>query len=140
MVKKGSETGDARHIYANPFVPAICPILALAIYTATIGFDSSNYLLPGNNQYDCYAKILGRAWITFGEKRCVHLCFWLAGWGLPGFRDTCVRYESAGDMIVGRFVAGLPFESANFTVLPPFFLRWMMKWISVSNYAFLLHL
>jgi hypothetical protein len=44
-----------------------------------------------------------------------------AGWSLPGVQDTYIRYESAGDMIVGRFVSGLPFEKATFATLPPFF-------------------
>lgn len=45
-----------------------------------------------------------------------------AGWSLPGAQDTYVQYEAAGDMIVGRFLPGLSFESAGFAILPPFFL------------------
>ncbi|KAJ8539014.1 hypothetical protein ON010_g12857 [Phytophthora cinnamomi] len=44
-----------------------------------------------------------------------------AGWTLPGVQDKYVRFEAAGDMIVGRFVSGLPFDSPNFATLPPFF-------------------
>eukprot|EP00834_Sanchytrium_tribonematis_P003532 NODE_139_length_16235_cov_0.569038.p3 type:complete len:603 gc:universal NODE_139_length_16235_cov_0.569038:14135-15943(+) len=44
-----------------------------------------------------------------------------AGWSLPGVQDTYLRYESAGDMHVRRVVSGLPQESANFSILPPFF-------------------
>lgn len=43
--QEGERARDARHIYANPFVPVISPILALASYTVTIRFDSSTYLL-----------------------------------------------------------------------------------------------
>ncbi|KAH9153098.1 hypothetical protein AeRB84_004595 [Aphanomyces euteiches] len=43
-----------------------------------------------------------------------------AGWSLPGVQDTYVRYEAAGDQVVGRFVAGLPFESPNFALSSPF--------------------
>jgi hypothetical protein len=43
-----------------------------------------------------------------------------AGWSLPGVQNTYIRYEAAGDMTVGRFVAGLPFESPSFAILPPF--------------------
>ncbi|KAF1780750.1 hypothetical protein GQ600_3148 [Phytophthora cactorum] len=46
-----------------------------------------------------------------------------AGWTLPGVQDTYIRYEAAGDRIVGRYVAGLPFEETEarsmfFGVLP----------------------
>ncbi|EGZ22102.1 hypothetical protein PHYSODRAFT_435749, partial [Phytophthora sojae] len=44
-----------------------------------------------------------------------------AGWKLPGVQDTYIRYESAGDRIVGRYVTGLPFDDTGFAILPPFF-------------------
>jgi len=44
-----------------------------------------------------------------------------AGWTLPGVQDKYVRFEAAGDMVVGRFVSGLPFDSPGFATLPPFF-------------------
>ncbi|KAF1785347.1 hypothetical protein GQ600_24851 [Phytophthora cactorum] len=44
-----------------------------------------------------------------------------AGWNLPGVQDTYVRYEAAGDGVVGRFIAGLPYETPDFAILPPFF-------------------
>ncbi|KAG6947854.1 hypothetical protein JG687_00015838, partial [Phytophthora cactorum] len=44
-----------------------------------------------------------------------------AGWTLPGVQDTYIRFEAGGDRIVGRYVAGLPFEETGFAVLPPFF-------------------
>ena len=34
-----------------------------------------------------------------------------AGWTLGGVQNTYLRYESAGDMYVGRTVAGLPLET-----------------------------
>lgn len=44
----GSLPRDPRHIYANPLMPHICPILALAIYFACFGFDSNGAaLFPG---------------------------------------------------------------------------------------------
>eukprot|EP00834_Sanchytrium_tribonematis_P008005 NODE_831_length_3642_cov_0.596669.p1 type:complete len:758 gc:universal NODE_831_length_3642_cov_0.596669:113-2386(+) len=44
-----------------------------------------------------------------------------AGWSLPGVQNTYLRYDSAGDMHVGRVVSGLPLESPKFAILPPFF-------------------
>ncbi|KAG6965523.1 hypothetical protein JG688_00007147, partial [Phytophthora aleatoria] len=37
----GTRSRDARHIYANPFLPEICPILSLAIYAAVFGLGNS---------------------------------------------------------------------------------------------------
>jgi len=36
-----------------------------------------------------------------------------AGWALGGVQDTYLRYESAGDMFVGKIVAGLPTTQAE---------------------------
>jgi virulence-associated protein VapD len=44
-----------------------------------------------------------------------------AGWSLGGVQNTYLRYESAGDMFVGRTAAGLPSETEQFGVLPPHF-------------------
>ncbi|KAF1782506.1 hypothetical protein GQ600_12266 [Phytophthora cactorum] len=40
------------------------------------------------------------------------------GWPLHGVEDKYVRFEAAGDMIVGRYAAGLPFDSLQFAILP----------------------
>jgi hypothetical protein len=43
-VSKGDQDGaktSPKHVYANPTSPAICPILALAVYVFTIGFRRS---------------------------------------------------------------------------------------------------
>ena len=42
---------------------------------------------------------------------------------MGGIQNTYLRYESAGDMYVGRTVCGLPSDSYNFTVLPPHFIE-----------------
>ncbi len=43
------------------------------------------------------------------------------GWKQPGVQDTYLVFADAGDQVVGRIVAGLPLDSVNFSVLPPFF-------------------
>lgn len=45
------------------------------------------------------------------------------GWALGGVQDRYLRYEAAGDCHVGRCAAGLRPDSAEFAVLPPFFMR-----------------
>ena len=46
-----------------------------------------------------------------------------AGWTLGGVQDTYLRYDSAGDMHVGRTVCGLPVNKTNFAMLPPHFVE-----------------
>jgi hypothetical protein len=50
----GSRPRDPRHIYANPLMPEICPILSLGFYWLTYGFvgSSTNALFPGTQRQD----------------------------------------------------------------------------------------
>ena len=54
---KNNQTGerkrDPRHIYSNPHVPCICPILVLSIYLSvfTISCTVDSALFPSSNQY-----------------------------------------------------------------------------------------
>lgn len=65
------------------------------------------------------------SYVASGSTACPsHAAITLrAGWKMPGVQDTYVRYEAAGDMFVGRTVAGLPFNSHLFSVLSPHFLN-----------------
>ena len=57
----GLRPRDPRHIYANPLMPEICPILSIGIYWLTYGFigSNSNSLFPGGSrQDDRFRKIL----------------------------------------------------------------------------------
>lgn len=44
-----------------------------------------------------------------------------AGWKQPGVQDTYLRFEAAGDAIVGRCASGLPIGDEKFAMLPPHF-------------------
>lgn len=147
---------DPRHIYANPIMPEVCPVLALGVFWSVFSFEEgSNQLFPGSNQYERFRKTLTRflgydivtpelarraidaenlgshsmrkgaaTYCSSGSTSCpssaaIHL---RAGWALGGVQDTYLRYESAGDMYVGRTVAGLPIDSASFSILPPHFI------------------
>lgn len=146
---------DPRHVYANPLMPEVCPILALAMYWSCFDFiPGENHLFEGSNQYERFRKILARTlnmdsialelerravnsqdlgthsmrkgastYCSSGSTSCpssvaIHL---RAGWTLGGVQDTYLRYESAGDMFVGRTVSGLPVNSPEFSILPPLF-------------------
>jgi hypothetical protein len=151
----GDKPRDPRHIYANPVIPEVCPILALGIYWMSHSFDKDNLqLFPGSKQYERFRKILKKSafideldeemarrgilkeslgthsmrkgaatYCSSGSTACppstaIHL---RAGWALGGVQDRYMRYESAGDMYVGRTVSGLPIEEAEFAALPPRF-------------------
>ncbi|ETP53837.1 hypothetical protein F442_01317, partial [Phytophthora nicotianae P10297] len=150
----GSRPRDPRHVYANPTIPEICPVLALGIYFSVFGFDGDGKLFPGGNQYSRFLSILKKnlecdvmksILVQFGltsddfgthsarkgaatymnscstsGPSAAAICL-RAGWTLPGVQNKYVRFEAAGDMIVGRYVAGLPFDSPKFATLPPFF-------------------
>lgn len=71
---KNDQTGDKmrfpRHVYANPLMPEICPILALGIYLLCLGpIDTAELLLfPGRNQYERYYNILKRTLTSNAEE------------------------------------------------------------------------
>ena len=151
----GSKPRDPRHVYANPIMPAICPILSLGIYFLCFpDIFSHQYLFQGSQQYARYRQILtklvqegcgareladrGMADIDLGTHSfrkgaatfassgttdapsafAIHL---RAGWAMQGVQGTYLRYSKAGDQHVGRTVAGLPSDRAEFAILPPFF-------------------
>lgn len=55
----GDRPRDARHVYANPLNPEVCPILSLGIYFLCLPLDTNqNFLFPGHSQYDRFRGIL----------------------------------------------------------------------------------
>ncbi|KAH9134399.1 hypothetical protein AeRB84_004524 [Aphanomyces euteiches] len=53
-----------------------------------------------------------------GGPSIVSVCL-RCGWSLGDVKDRYFRYEAAGDQYLGRVVAGLPINSADFARLPP---------------------
>ena len=45
--RKGKAKGGLKHIYANPLMPHICPILGLAIYVFCFGINRAGKLFEG---------------------------------------------------------------------------------------------
>jgi len=77
---KTDQEGDCdypRHIYANPFEPTICPILAVAVNIFSRNFScidqeyNFNCLFDGGNQEDRFSKILSKvlSGLTDEEKK-----------------------------------------------------------------------
>jgi hypothetical protein len=57
----GERPKDPRHVYANPILPEVCPLLALGMYWLCFGFSKEEgALFPGSNQYERFRKILYR--------------------------------------------------------------------------------
>jgi hypothetical protein len=141
-----------RHVYANPLVPHMCPVLALGVYLMTKTFgEDDNMLFPGQKQYNRFSKQLGTLVKHTPQSHLEAECFRLygthsfrkgaatyacsgstaaphisavsnrAGWKQPGVQDTYLVYADAGDQYVGRVVSGLPLNSHNFAMLPPYF-------------------
>ena len=44
-----------------------------------------------------------------------------AGWSLQGVENRYFKFEGAMDQFLGRVICGLPINSGNFAILPPFF-------------------
>ncbi|KAF1793909.1 hypothetical protein GQ600_16797 [Phytophthora cactorum] len=114
------------------------------VYLASNPTLKAGKLFPGSNQKSRFCKALGKLLedIT-GEKvygthsirkgvatyassgstggpSIISVCL-RCGWSLGGVQDRYFRYEAAGDQYLGRVVAGLPQNSAQFAVLPPHF-------------------
>ncbi|KAF0754916.1 hypothetical protein AaE_005148 [Aphanomyces astaci] len=142
----GSKRRDPRHIYANPLQPHTCAFLALGLYLACNPMLAAGALFPGSSQRTRFGKGLKLALIednpvgsseigthsirkgaaTFvssgstGGPSLVSICL-RCGWSLGSVFERYMHYERAGDQFVGRVVAGLPLNQANFAVLPPHF-------------------
>jgi hypothetical protein len=58
--REGKESGFKHHIYANPEVPEICPILSMARYCMAFPSIEEGRLFSGSCQYDRFRKLLGR--------------------------------------------------------------------------------
>ena len=54
----GTRPRDPRHIYCNPYNPAICPILTLVSYLLVTPPSADTQLFPGSHQYNRYNKYL----------------------------------------------------------------------------------
>ena len=57
--QNGERPRDARHVYANPINPEICPILSLGIFLICFPMDEV-YIFPGGKQYDRYRQNLSK--------------------------------------------------------------------------------
>jgi hypothetical protein len=160
---KGDQTGAdkfAKHIYANPFEPEKCPILALAVlifccpnrtahgrqqlFYGTNSKDRFNHLLRQllNSLTEDELQMLGCPPNDIGghslRKGSCTFClgqvngptpvtvYLRMGQSLGQLKDRYVHAAEGADQLCGRMVAGLPFNSEEFGVLPPHFTHEML--------------
>ena len=149
---EGKHADYARHVYANPLYPEICPILALAIFWASYEL-SDDYLFPGANQKERYIRsfnhflrtnhqdLLGKGvntenvgthsirkgavtYVQCGSTEAPPSAAvrLRAGWSLGSVQERYIFEERAADQYIGRLAAGLPHSCAELALLPPHFL------------------
>jgi hypothetical protein len=59
--QEGVRSQEPRHVFPNPLMPAVCAVLALAIYLLCTGFEpGQKQLFSGSSQYDRYSRTLQR--------------------------------------------------------------------------------
>ena len=46
-----------------------------------------------------------------------------AGWSIKGVESRYFRFQNAMDQFLGRVMTGLPLDSGDFAILPPFFVK-----------------
>lgn len=56
----GERPKHAFHLYANPFTPEICPVLALALRLMSFGLNANGALFEGNQQQSRFGETLKR--------------------------------------------------------------------------------
>jgi hypothetical protein len=66
--RAGEDAGHKRHIYANPEMPEICPILSLGRYRLSFPGMDRGLLFSGASQYDRFRKLLKHVVTEHGDE------------------------------------------------------------------------
>lgn len=96
---KGDQEGRnafPKHIFANPLNPAVCPVLALAIYVFTKGYqrDEAKPLLFGHNSEQRFSKWLISV-CKSNEDHFLTMGLEIADLGTHSFRKGCATQVSS---------------------------------------------
>lgn len=148
---EGATTSEKKRLFANPFMPEICVILGLAVYTWSKYFPpGALHLFDGKDQNKRFYRELMSALDTidssidfgcqredigthssrkFGESSSVSKVdgpsrtqvCLRAGQSVGRTQDCYMKAEDDGDSLVGRTVAQLKFTADQFDVLTPHF-------------------
>ena len=98
---KNDQTGerprDPRHVYANPLMPEICPVLSLGIYLLCFGFTDQMQLFPGTKQDDRFSRCLKRIFATSeGREQLRHEGREASDFGTHSLRKGSATYVCSG--------------------------------------------
>jgi hypothetical protein len=84
------------------------------------------YETKNTNHYGAHSVRKGVATFAYngttGGPSIASVCL-RVGWSLGDVQDRYIRYEPAGDQYLGRVIAGLPLNGADFALLPPHFVQ-----------------
>jgi hypothetical protein len=145
----GGEHTSPKHVFANPYEPFMCPILALALHVFSTYTDlaASNHVFSGRPYEGMYlwlqsaltkVKGLGHSVSDYGthsfRKGATSYCATIPGgpglisifnraeWSLGQVQDRYLCNVDGGDELCGRLICGLKFtDGPKFgTILPRF--------------------
>ncbi len=144
--QKADQTGERmtpKHIYANPYRPCICPILALALHVFSNAYrmdgEDKDKLFLSKNSYDTFCKWFGVAlegmsnlgfrpedYGTHSFRKGIAsfvagfiggpgiiTIFLRAGWSVGPVQDRYLTYADGGDQLCGRVACGLNFNDGS---------------------------
>ena len=89
--RKGQSSGTVKHVYANPLMPFICPILSFAIYIFCIGRGATNKIFASKFAEDRFSKIL-RKLLVLIPGIAILLCSDIEDIGTHSNRKGSVSY------------------------------------------------
>ena len=147
--QKGEKVVE-KHVYANPYQPAICPLLGLAMTIFMRPDGGTQQLFPGTDSKGRFCAQLQSVLKNTDEAQRAEIgeikdigahssrkggaSTVLAQSGGPAVSSVCHRMSQSmglqsrylfslpsGDSVVGRMVTGLDFTDFRFAVLPPHF-------------------
>jgi hypothetical protein len=148
-LQQGANRGENHEfsVYANPFQPQICPLLALALHVLSQDtVPRTKLLFKEKSEQDRFATWFAAVWAGMDPMKTANVgpqstrkgsishalsfpgsCSAIAailrgGWTLGGVMPKYVRQMLEGDETVGRLLCGLPAQTADVAILPP---RWM---------------
>eukprot|EP00644_Phytophthora_capsici_P008318 jgi/Phyca11/114661/e_gw1.26.378.1 len=135
---KGDQTGAdkfGKHVYANPFEPSQCTVLALAVHLFCYperGIGGRQQLFIGTDNKNRFGRMLHRIIGSLSEEdKCILGCnpddigthslrkgssSYALGQSLGKLKDRYIHFGEGADQLCGRMIAGLPFNSERFGV------------------------
>eukprot|EP00644_Phytophthora_capsici_P019291 jgi/Phyca11/132378/e_gw1.158.8.1 len=133
---KGDQTGAdkfGKHVYANPYEPSQCTVLALAVHLFCCperGIGGKQQLFIGTDTKNRFGRMLHRIIGSLSEEdKCILGCnpddvsthslrkgssSYALRQSLGKLKDRYIHFGEGADQLCGRIIAGLPFNSEWF--------------------------